>query len=78
MRLNLWPKMRINYPQKKEGNYLFQELIYYFYVGCVGLLFISKSLHNMEAAYGLAITMCMIATTILFANFLYQEGATTI
>lgn len=24
----------------------------------------------MEAAYGLAITMCMIATTILFANFL--------
>ena len=24
----------------------------------------------MEAAYGLAITMCMIATTILFANYL--------
>ena len=24
----------------------------------------------MEAAYGLAITMCMIATTMLFANYL--------
>ena len=24
----------------------------------------------MEAAYGLAITLCMIATSILFANFL--------
>ncbi len=29
----------------------------------------------MEAAYGLAITMCMIATTILFANFLVSKRA---
>jgi KUP system potassium uptake protein len=30
----------------------------------------------MEAAYGLAITMCMLATTILFANFLVLRRTT--
>lgn len=29
----------------------------------------------MEAAYGLAITLCMIATSILFANYLVQKRA---
>ncbi len=28
----------------------------------------------MEAAYGLAITMCMISTTILFANYLVSTA----
>ena len=28
----------------------------------------------MEAAYGLAITLCMIATSILFANYLVLKG----
>src|ERR1044072_1771846 len=32
----------------------------------------------MDAAYGLAITICMIATTILFANFLVSRRAKSI
>ncbi|MBA4140434.1 MAG: KUP/HAK/KT family potassium transporter, partial [Segetibacter sp.] len=40
------------------------------FIGCCGIVLYFKKATNMEAAYGLAITMCMIATTILFANFL--------
>jgi KUP system potassium uptake protein len=34
-----------------------------------------KKASNMEAAYGLAITLCMIATSILFANYLVLHRA---
>lgn len=32
----------------------------------------------MEAAYGLAITMCMIATSLLFANYLVLHRAKSV
>jgi KUP system potassium uptake protein len=40
------------------------------FAGCVGIVLHFKKAANMEAAYGLAITLCMIATSILFANYL--------
>jgi KUP system potassium uptake protein len=40
------------------------------FAGCISIVLIFKKAANMEAAYGLAITLCMIATSILFANFL--------
>ncbi|HRG94385.1 MAG TPA: KUP/HAK/KT family potassium transporter, partial [Chitinophagaceae bacterium] len=70
MRLNLWPKMRINYPSEERGQLYVAGVNWLLFFGCVGItLFFQKS-SNMEAAYGLAITLCMMATSILFANFL--------
>jgi KUP system potassium uptake protein len=43
------------------------------YIGCVGVVLYFKKASNMEAAYGLAITVTMIATSILFANFLVLQ-----
>jgi len=40
------------------------------YIGCLGIVLYFQKAANMEAAYGLAITLCMIATSILFANYL--------
>ena len=40
------------------------------YAGCIGILLYFQKASNMEAAYGLAITVTMIATSILFANYL--------
>jgi KUP system potassium uptake protein len=37
-----------------------------------------KKAANMEAAYGLAITICMIATSVLFANYLLLRRAKTV
>lgn len=70
MRLNLWPKFRINYPSEARGQLYIPAINWMLFVGCIWIVFHFEKASNMEAAYGLAITMCMIATSILFANFL--------
>jgi KUP system potassium uptake protein len=70
IRLNLWPKMKIKYPSEARGQLYVPGINTLLYLGCIGIVLHFQKSTNMEAAYGLAITMCMIATTILFANFL--------
>lgn len=70
MRLNLWPKLRINYPTEARGQLFVPAINLLLYAGCIGVVLFFKKAANMEAAYGLAITLCMIATSILFANYL--------
>lgn len=73
MRLNLWPKLRINYPTEERGQLYIPGVNTLLFVGCIGIVLYFKKSSNMEAAYGLAITLCMIATSILFANFLISR-----
>ncbi|GEO10170.1 KUP/HAK/KT family potassium transporter [Segetibacter aerophilus] len=75
IRLNLWPKMKIKYPSEARGQLYVPGINTLLYIGCVGIVLYFQKSTNMEAAYGLAITMCMIATTILFANFLVLHRA---
>lgn len=70
IRLNLWPKMKIKYPSEARGQLFVPGINAILFIGCCGIVLYFRKATNMEAAYGLAITMCMIATTILFANFL--------
>ncbi len=70
MRLNLWPKFRINYPTEERGQLFIPAINGILFVGCCCIVMYFRSSSNMEAAYGLAITLCMFATSILFANFL--------
>ncbi len=70
MRLNLWPKLRINYPTEARGQLYIPAINLMLFIGCIGIVLYFKKASNMEAAYGLAITLCMIATSILFANYL--------
>jgi KUP system potassium uptake protein len=73
MRLNLWPKMKINYPTEEKGQLYIQGISLLLYIGCVGIVLYFQQSSKMGAAYGLAITMCMISTSILFANFLVSR-----
>lgn len=70
MRLNLWPKLKINYPSEARGQLYVPAANLLLFAGCIGIVLYFKKASNMEAAYGLAITITMIATSILFANFL--------
>jgi KUP system potassium uptake protein len=70
MRLNLWPKLRIVYPTEARGQLYIPAINLLLFIGCIGIVLHFKKASNMEAAYGLAITLCMIATSMLFANFL--------
>jgi KUP system potassium uptake protein len=70
MRLNLWPKLRLTYPTEERGQLYVPGVNLLLFLGCIGMVLYFQKSTNMEAAYGLAITLCMIATSILFANFL--------
>ncbi len=70
IRLNLWPKLKIKYPTEAKGQLYIPAINMLLLAGCVSIVLYFKKAANMEAAYGLAITLCMIATSILFANFL--------
>jgi KUP system potassium uptake protein len=70
MRLNLWPKMKINYPTEAKGQLYIGGINLLLFIGCVGITLYFQNSTNMAAAYGLAITLCMLATSILFSNFL--------
>lgn len=73
MRLNLWPRLKINYPTEAKGQLYIPGINLMLFVGCVSVVLYFKKSSNMEAAYGLAITLCMMATSILFANFLVSR-----
>lgn len=73
IRLNLWPKMKINYPTEAKGQLFIPGINTLLFVGCCSIVLYFKSSGAMEAAYGLAITLCMLATTVLFSNYLISK-----
>ena len=73
IRLNLWPRMKINYPSEARGQLFIPGINTLLFVGCCTIVLYFKSSSAMEAAYGLAITLCMLSTSILFANFLISR-----
>ncbi len=70
MRLNLWPRLRIVYPSEEKGQLFIPAINTMLFAGCVSVVLYFRESSRMEAAYGLAIIITMLATTILFANFL--------
>lgn len=73
IRLNLWPKLKIRYPSEEKGQLFIPGINLMLFLGCVGMVLYFKESTRMEAAYGLAIIVTMISTTILFANYLVAK-----
>ncbi len=78
MRLNLWPKLKVKYPSNEKGQLYIPGVNTLLFLGCVGIVLYFKESKHMEAAYGLAITLCMIATSLLFANYLVLKRVKSI
>jgi len=77
VRLNLWPKVRINYPSEQKGQLYVPSVNWLLCAGCVGVVLLFEKSDKMEAAYGLSITVAMLMTTILVANFLRRKKLPT-
>lgn len=73
MRLNFWPKVKIKYPTDLKGQLYIPSINWLLFVGCVGIVLHFEESGNMEAAYGLAIVLCMIMTTILLNYYLIMK-----
>ena len=73
IRLNLWPKFKIRYPSEERGQLFIPGVNIMLFLGCIAMVLHFRESSKMEAAYGLAIVLTMIATTILYANFLVSK-----
>jgi KUP system potassium uptake protein len=73
IRLNLWPKLKIRYPSEEKGQLFIPAINVMLFIGCVGMVLYFKESTRMEAAYGLAIIVTMISTTMLFSNFMVSR-----
>ncbi|WP_432714434.1 KUP/HAK/KT family potassium transporter [Pedobacter sp.] len=73
VRLNLWPKVKINYPSDQKGQLYVPSMNWLLCIGCIIVVLIFRESTNMEAAYGLSITVAMLMTTILVAVFLMRK-----
>jgi KUP system potassium uptake protein len=70
VRLNIWPKVKINYPSIQKGQLYVPSVNFILWVGCMIVVLLFKESKNMEAAYGLAINITFLMTTILMTYYL--------
>lgn len=73
MRLNFWPKVKIKYPTELKGQLYIPSINWLLLVGCIMVVLHFEESSNMEAAYGLAIVLCMIMTTILLNYYMIMK-----
>ncbi|MCL2650131.1 MAG: KUP/HAK/KT family potassium transporter [Candidatus Azobacteroides sp.] len=69
--LGLWPNIKIKYPTESKGQMFIPGINYVLMLLCVMIIHLFRTSSNMEAAYGLSITITMLMTTILL--FLYMR-----
>ncbi|MCX6256772.1 MAG: KUP/HAK/KT family potassium transporter [Bacteroidia bacterium] len=69
--LNFWPKVKISYPTHIKGQMYVPSVNKFLWVACIFVIIFFQRSSNMEAAYGLAITITMLMTTILLGYYLY-------
>lgn len=73
IRLNFWPKVQLRYPSVQKGQLYVPSVNMLLWAGCVGVVLYFRESSNMEAAYGLAITLTMLMTTLLMSYYLYTH-----
>lgn len=71
--LNFWPKIRVLHPTDIKGQVYIPFVNWFLWFACCFSVVFFKKSDNMEAAYGLSITLTMIMTTILLTNYLIQR-----
>lgn len=74
IKLRLLPRLKIVYPTDNKGQLYIPVVNWLLFVGCVSLVFFFKTSARLEAAYGLAITITMLMTTILLLFYLLQQA----
>ena len=70
LRLNFWPKVKVTYPTELRGQAYVPSLNWILCAGCVGVVLHFRESSRMEAAFGLAVTVTMLMTTVLLAYYL--------
>jgi KUP system potassium uptake protein len=72
--LNFWPKIRVLNPTLVQGQVYIPFVNWFLLFACTLVVISFQRSENMSAAYGLAITITEIMTTLLLSYYLFQKG----
>lgn len=75
--LNFWPRIKIKYPGSHKGQLYIPLVNIFLFIGCILTVLLFQTSSNMEAAYGLAITLTMLTTTLLLGFWMKYNGVKT-
>ncbi len=78
IRLRLLPRLHVIYPTNSRGQLYIPVVNIILWLVCCTIVYTFQTSEHMEAAYGLAITMTMLMTTILLFEFLRLKKVPTI
>ena len=70
IRLDLMPHMQIIYPSRTKGQLYISLVNTVLWIGCTAVVLYFRTSARMESAYGLAITLTMLMTTLLLTAYL--------
>ena len=70
IRLGFLPKMTVKFPTNMKGQIYIPAVNGFLWIGCIAVVLFFERSSNMEHAYGLAIVLAMLCTTILLSNWL--------
>jgi KUP system potassium uptake protein len=71
--LNVWPRIKVLYPTSIKGQVYIPFVNWLLWIACSFVVIYFAKSSNMEAAYGLSITITMIMTTLLLSVYLHKR-----
>ena len=72
--LNFWPKIRVLHPTLVRSQVYVPFINWFLLIACSLVVLFFKESSNMNAAYGLALILAEIITTLLLSYFLLKKG----
>ena len=73
--LKLLPRLKVRHPSLSRGQIYIEPINWLLCLTTSGILFYFQTSAHMEAAYGLAITITMLMTTLLLHQYLANHGS---
>ena len=73
IRLDVWPKLRTVFPSDLQGQVYIPAINWMMMAGCIGMVLYFRESSNMEAAFGLSVTLTMLMTTVLLSYYLHTK-----
>jgi KUP system potassium uptake protein len=70
IRLNIWPRHKVDFPANIKGQIYIPFINWFLMIACLGMVLYFKKSTNMEAAFGLSVTLTMLVTSFLMVLFL--------
>lgn len=71
--LNFWQRVAVKQPSETKGQIYIPSANNILWIGCILVILYFQDSSHMEAAYGLAITLAMMTTTVLLSYFLLYK-----